>query len=162
MFFWHSFVRFESCLFFFSHCLLSFARLGGLFYGGMSFFTVDCSFFCTLWELPVFFSHCLLGFSCLDAFFSFSSLSKTKLTGGLARAGAARRRWKSGLWAFGVFLAVEFCGRRITDFFLSGGRFFNGAEAELRRDGVAVFVGPCAFCRFFVWCAPAFYFGFCI
>ena len=40
------------------------------------------------------------------------------------------------------------------------GRFFNGAEAELRRDGVAVFVGPCAFCLFFVWCAPAFYFGF--
>ena len=34
-------------------------------------------------------------------------------------------------------------------FFLSGGRFFNGAEAELRRDGVAVFVGPCAFCLFF-------------
>ena len=59
-----------------------------------------------------------------------------------------------------MFLAVEFCGRRITDFFLSGGRFFNGAEAELRRDGVAVFVGPCAFCLFFVWCAPAFYFGF--
>ena len=47
-------------------------------------------------------------------------------------------------------------------FFLSGGRFFNGAEAELRRNGVAVFVGPCAFCLFFVWCAPAFYFGFCI
>ena len=34
-------------------------------------------------------------------------------------------------------------------FFLSGGRFFNGAEAELRRNGVAVFVGPCAFCLFF-------------
>lgn len=61
-----------------------------------------------------------------------------------------------------MFLAVEIGGRRITDFFLSGGRFFNGAEAELRRDGVAVFVGPCAFCLFFVWCAPAFYFGFCI
>ena len=58
-------------------------------------------------------------------------------------------------------LAVELCGRRTYGlFFLSGGRFFNGAEAELRRDGVAVFVGLCDFCLFFVWCAPAFYFGF--
>ena len=30
-------------------------------------------------------------------------------------------------------------------FFLSGGRFFNGAEAELRRDGVAVFCGAVRF-----------------
>ena len=61
-----------------------------------------------------------------------------------------------------MFLAVEIGGRRAMVFFLSDGRFFNGAEAELRRDGVAVFVGPCAFCLFFVWCVPAFYFGFCI
>ena len=59
------------------------------------------------------------------------------------------------------FSVVECCLLRFV-FFLSGGRFFNGAEAELRRDGVAVFVGPCAFCLFFVWCVPAFYFGFCI
>ena len=59
-----------------------------------------------------------------------------------------------------MFLAVEFCGRRITDFFLSGGRFFNGAEAELRRDGVAVFVGPCAFCLFFRMVRSCFLFWF--
>ena len=69
---------------------------------------------------------------------------------------------KAGFGRLVCFWRVEFCGRRITDFFLSGGRFFNGAEAELRRDGVALFVGPCAFCLFFVWCAPAFYFGLCI
>ena len=39
-----------------------------------------------------------------------------------------------------MFLKVGIGGRRITDFFLSGGCFFNGAEAELRRDGVAVFL----------------------
>ena len=43
-----------------------------------------------------------------------------------------------GVWCV---LAVETGGRRTLVFFLSGGRFFNGAEAELRRDGVAVFVG---------------------
>ena len=70
---------------------------------------------------------------------------------------------KAGFCRVLFFLAVEIGGRRTMDFFfLSGGRFFNGAEAELRRDGVAVFVGPCAFCLFFVWCVPAFYFGFCI
>ena len=40
-------------------------------------------------RLDVFIDDDFLSF---DAFFSFSSLSKTKLTGGLARAGAARRR----------------------------------------------------------------------
>ena len=45
-------------------------------------------------------------------------------------------------------------------FFLSGGRFFNGAEAELRRDGVAVFVGPCAFCLFFRVVRSCFLFWF--
>ena len=70
---------------------------------------------------------------------------------------------KAGFCRVLFFLAVEIGGRRtMVFFFLSGGRFFNGAEAELRRDGVAVFVGPCAFCLFFVWCVPAFYFGFCI
>ena len=70
---------------------------------------------------------------------------------------------KAGFCRVLFFLAVEIGGRRtMVFFFLSGGRFFNGAEAELRRNGVAVFVGPCAFCLFFVWCAPAFYFGFCI
>ena len=109
-------------------------------------------------RLDVFIDDDFLSF---DAFSPFlPCLSNAKLTGGLARAGAARRRWKSGLWAFGVFLAVEFCGRRITDFFLSGGRFFNGAEAELRRDGVAVFVGPCAFCLFFRVVRSCFLFWF--
>mgnify|MGYP004428463813 CR=1 FL=1 len=70
---------------------------------------------------------------------------------------------KAGFGRVVFFFTVEIGDRRtMVFFFLSGGRFFNGAEAELRRDGVAVFVGPCAFCLFFVWCAPAFYFGFCI
>ena len=45
-------------------------------------------------------------------------------------------------------------------FFLSGGRFFYRAEAELRRDGVAVFVGPCAFCLFFRVVRSCFLFWF--
>ena len=48
---------------------------------------------------------------------------------------------KAGFCRVLFFLAVEIGGRRtMVFFFLSGGRFFNGAEAELRRDGVAVFL----------------------
>ena len=67
---------------------------------------------------------------------------------------------KAGFGRLVCFWRVEFCGRRITDFFLSGGRFFNGAEAELRRDGVAVFVGPCAFCLLFRVVRSCFLFWF--
>ena len=142
-------VVFNSCLIFcccvcffsalnrcFLYCLLSFARLDGLSY--------------VMW-VACFFLSCLLRFSCLDAFSPFlPCLSKTKLSGGLARAGAARRRWKSGLWAFGVFLAVEICGRR--DY----GLFFVGMAAflmERKRNCAGTvrrfFVGPCDFCLFF-------------
>ena len=57
------------------------------------------------------------------------------------------------------FSVVECCLLRFV-FFLSGGRFFNGAEAEQRRDGVAVFVGPCAFCLFFRVVRSCFLFWF--
>ena len=77
-----------ACLFF--ALLAGFCTAWRLVLRNMSFFTVDCSFFLYALRVPVFFSHCLLGFSCLDAF--FSCLSNAKLTGGLARAGAARRR----------------------------------------------------------------------
>ena len=129
------FVRFVSCLSFFSHCLLSFACLDGLFYliclslplithflyffdvflyalrvaclffallagfctawrlvlRNMSFFTVDCSFFLYALRVPVFFFALLaVGSRVLTLF--LPCLSNAKLTGGLARAGAARRR----------------------------------------------------------------------
>ena len=89
------FVRFVSCLSFFSHCLLSFACLDGLFY-------VIClslpliahfflyAFFARFVSCLSFFRIACCGFSCLDAF--LPCLSNAKLTGGLARAGAARRR----------------------------------------------------------------------
>ena len=68
---------------------------------------------------------------------------------------------KAGFCRVLFFLAVEIGGRRtMVFFFLSGGRFFNGAEAELRRDGVAVFVGPCAFCLFFRVVRSCFLFWF--
>ena len=65
--------------------------------------------------------------------------------------------------ALGVWCVFEGWDWRSADyglFFLSGGRFFNGAEAELRRDGVAVFVGPCAFCLFFRVVRSCFLFWF--
>lgn len=134
----------------------------------MSFFAVDYAFFVFFWRFFVRFESCLsffriacCGFSCLDAFFSFSSLSKTKLTGGLARAGAARRRWKSGLWAFGVFLAVEFCGRRTMVFFFCRVAAFLMERKRNCAGTVWRCLWGCAlFACFFVWCAPAFYFGF--
>ena len=67
---------------------------------------------------------------------------------------------KAGFCRVLFFLAVEIGGQRTMDFFLSGGRFFNGAEAELRRNGVAVFVGPCAFCLFFRVVRSCFLFWF--
>ena len=79
----------------FSYCLLSFACLDGLFYVICLSLLLIAHFFCFFVRFVSclsFFRIACCGFSCLDAFFSFSSLSKTKLTGGLARAGAARRR----------------------------------------------------------------------
>ena len=71
-----------------------------LFYAVVcAFFVFFNVFFCALCELLVFFRIVCWGsrvltifFLSFDAFFSFSSLSKTELTGGLARAGAARKR----------------------------------------------------------------------
>ena len=135
----------------------------------MSFFAVDyaffvffLTFFCTLCELLVFFRIFCCGFSCLDAFSSFlPCLSKTKLTGGLARAGAARRRWKSGLWVCGVFWRLKLWRSADFGFFSVGpAAFLMERKAELRRDGVAVFVGPCAFCLFFRVVRSCFLFWF--
>ena len=76
----------------FSYCLLSFACLDGLFYVICLSLLLIAHFFCFFVRFVSclsFFRIACCWFSCLDA---FSSLSKTKLTGGLARAGAARRR----------------------------------------------------------------------
>ena len=82
---------------FFSHCLLGFARLGGLFYliclslplitHFLYFFDV---FLYALRVACLFFALLAVGSRVLTLF--LPCLSKTELTGGLARAGAARRR----------------------------------------------------------------------
>ena len=51
-------------------------------------------------------------------------LSNAKSTGGLARAGAARRRWKSGFWACGAFWRLSFAVGGLMVFFLSGRPLF--------------------------------------
>ena len=57
---------------------------------------------------------------------------------------------KAGFGRVLCFLRLRLAVGGLGAFFCWAGRFFNGAEAELRRDGVAVFcVGPCAFCLFF-------------
>ena len=97
----------------FSHCLVIF-----VWFSIVVLFSVAAFVFSVLNQC---FSHCLLDvLVVLPTFSSFlPCLSKTKLTGGLARAGAARRRWKSGLWAFCVFLAVELAVGGLMVFFLS-------------------------------------------
>ena len=58
---------------------------------------------------------------------------------------------KAGFCRVLFFLAVEIGGRRtMVFFFLSGGRFFNGAEAELRRDGLREKCAPFYNYKFFV------------
>ena len=84
-----------ACLFF--ALLAGFCTAWRLVLRNMSFFAVDCAFFltffCMLCELLVFFRIFCCGFLSFDAFSPFlPCLSKTELTGGLARAGAARRR----------------------------------------------------------------------
>ena len=78
-------------LVFFSHCLLGFARLGGLFCVICLSLPLIAHFF--LYALRVaclFFALLAVGSRVLTLF--LPCLSKTELTGGLARAGAARRR----------------------------------------------------------------------
>ena len=84
-----------ACLFF--ALLAGFCTAWRLVLRNMSFFTVDCAFFltffCMLCELLVFFRIFCCGFLSFDAFSPFlPCLSNAKLTGGLARAGAARKR----------------------------------------------------------------------
>ena len=84
-----------ACLFF--ALLAGFCTAWRLVLRNMSFFTVDCAFFltffCMLCELLVFFRIFCCGFLSFDAFSPFlPCLSNAKLTGGLGRAGAARKR----------------------------------------------------------------------
>ena len=119
----------------------------------MSFFAVDCAFFfffLSALRVACFFFALLAGFCVFFLMFLF-----------VVGLFFLRQFFFIVDVRFYIFSVVECCLLRFV-FFLSGGRFFNGSESELRRDGVAVFVGPCAFCLFFVWCVPAFYFGFCI
>ena len=66
------FVRFESLLVFFSHCLLGFARLGGLFCVICLSLPLIAHFFVRFESCLSFFRIACCWFSCLDAFFFLS------------------------------------------------------------------------------------------
>ena len=153
----------------FSYCLLSFACLDGLFYViclSLPLITHFLYFFDVfLYALRVaclFFALLAVGSRVLTLF--LPCLSKTELTGGLARAGAARRRWKSGFLPCAVFFGGW--DWRSADYGLF---FFCRVAAFLmeRKRNCAGTVWRCLWGRalfacFFVWSAPAFDFGFCI
>ena len=67
---------------------------------------------------------------------------------------------KAGFGRLVCFWRLSFAVGGLRTFFCRVAAFFNGAEAELRRDGVAVFVGPCAFCLFFRVVRSCFLFWF--
>ena len=75
----------------FSYCLLSFACLDGLFYVICLSLPLIAHFFLYVLRVAcLFFALLAVGSRVLTLF--LPCLSKTELTGGLARAGAARRR----------------------------------------------------------------------
>ena len=159
LFFCTLFCTLWELLVFFSHCLLGFARLGGLFCVICLSLPLIAHFFFVRFESAcLFFALLAVGSRVWTLF--LPCLSKTELTGGLARAGAARRRWKSGLWACGAFWRLRLAVGGLWSFFCRVAAFLMERKRNCAGTVWRCLWGRALFACFFVWCVPAFYFGF--